>query len=160
MYETACVTHKLQMSPVRLQQFLPNLQNWTSVNQLLQAQLASSKRMEIWQTLWFTNKSWNERDFEYGFKIIHNLHEGQQNNTHLRFLSNASRYIIGTTPFLLLFIPYIFLVRMIINFRIAKEKERGGYYKAAATKRLSFFFQWKLRWKDLMLHISKFRVQK
>ena len=55
------------MNPVHLQQFLPNLYNRTSVNQLFQAQLASSKRMEIWQTLRFTNKLWNEQNFEYGY---------------------------------------------------------------------------------------------
>ena len=54
------------MNRVHLQQFLPNLHNWTSVNQLFQAQLPSSKRMEIWQTLRFTNKLWNEHNFVYG----------------------------------------------------------------------------------------------
>ena len=54
------------MNPVHLQQFLPNLHNWTSVNQLYQAQMASSKRMEIWQKLRFTNKLWNVHNFEYG----------------------------------------------------------------------------------------------
>ena len=53
-YIMTCVTNKLQMNPV--QQFFPNLHNRTSVNQLFQAQLASSKRSEIWQTLRFTNK--------------------------------------------------------------------------------------------------------
>ena len=66
MYVTTYVTNKLQMNHVHLQQFLPNLHNWTSVNQLFQAQLAFSKRMEIWQTLRFTNKLWNEHNFEYG----------------------------------------------------------------------------------------------
>ena len=48
IYVTTCVTNKLQMNPVYLQQFVPNLHNWTSVNQLFQEQLASktSKRME------------------------------------------------------------------------------------------------------------------
>ena len=30
MYVTTCVTNKLQMNTVHLQQFLPNLRNWTS----------------------------------------------------------------------------------------------------------------------------------
>ena len=54
MYVTT--TNKLQMNPAHLQQFLANLHNSTSVNQLFQAQLVSSKRMEIWQTLRFMNK--------------------------------------------------------------------------------------------------------
>ena len=41
------------------------------------------------------------------------------------------------TPLLLLFIPYKFLVRMMIKFRITKEKEKEQ--KTAATKRLNFF---------------------
>ena len=65
------------------------------------------------------------------------------------------------TPLLLLFIPYKFLVCMMIKFRIRKEKERkGGHYKTAATKRLSFFFSIKAYVKDLMLHMSEFRVKK
>ena len=60
------VTNKLQMNPVHPKQFLPNLHNWTSVNRLFQAQLASSKRMEIWQTSRFLKKLWNEHNFEYG----------------------------------------------------------------------------------------------
>ena len=66
MYVTTCVTNKLQMNPVHLQQSLPNLHNWTSVNQVFQAQLASSKCIEVWQTLRFTNKWWKEHNFEYG----------------------------------------------------------------------------------------------
>ena len=66
MYVTTWVTNKLQMNPVHLQQFLPNRHNWTSVNQLFQAQLVSSKRMKIWQILRFTNKLWNEHNFEFG----------------------------------------------------------------------------------------------
>ena len=44
---------------------------------------------------------------------------------------------LGTTltPLLLLFIPYKFLVRMMIKFRITKEKVK----EEDATKRLSFF---------------------
>ena len=38
MYVTTCVTNKLQMNPVHLQEFLPNLHNWTSVNKLFHAQ--------------------------------------------------------------------------------------------------------------------------
>ena len=41
MYVTTCVTNKPQMNPLR---------------QLFLAQLATSKRLEIWQTLRFTNK--------------------------------------------------------------------------------------------------------
>ena len=63
---TTCVTNKLQMNPVHLLLLLLNIHNWISVNQLFQAQLASSKRMEIWQTLRFTNKLWKEHNFEYG----------------------------------------------------------------------------------------------
>ena len=94
MYVTTCVTSNLQMNPNHLQQFLPNLHKWISVNQLFQAQLASSKRMVLWQTLRFTNKLWNEHNFEDGSsaKIIHNLH-GDQQITHFRFMGNGSRYI-------------------------------------------------------------------
>ena len=56
MFVTSCVTNKLQISPVHLQKFLPNIRNWILVNRLLQTKLASSRRMEIWQTLRFTNK--------------------------------------------------------------------------------------------------------
>ena len=80
----------LQMNPLHLQQFLPNLHNWTSVNELFQAQLASWKRMEIWQTLRLTNKLWNEH---FQRKIIHNLREGQHINTHFRFMGNGCRYV-------------------------------------------------------------------
>ena len=90
MHITTCVTNKLQVNPVHLQQFLPNLLNWPSVNQLFQAQWASSKRMEICQTLRFTKKLWNEPN---KCKIIHNLQEGQQINTHFRFMGNGSSYI-------------------------------------------------------------------
>ena len=48
--------YQYEMNAVHLQQFLPNLHNWTAVNQLFQAQLASSKRMVIWRTLRFTDK--------------------------------------------------------------------------------------------------------
>ena len=51
MNVTTCVTNKLQMNPVHLQQFLQNLHNCTAANQLFRAQLVSSKRREIWQTL-------------------------------------------------------------------------------------------------------------
>ena len=46
---------------------------------------------------------------------------------HLEFISNASRYIHTVTtpkPLLVLFIPYKLLVRMMIKFRITKEKEK------------------------------------
>ena len=48
------------------------------------------------------------------------------------------------TPLLLLFIPYKFLVRIMMKFRITKEKKRGEHYKTAdtktaETKRLSSF---------------------
>ena len=43
----------------------------------------------------------------------------------LEFIGNAGRYIRTTpTPLLLLSIPYMFLVRMMIKFRITKEKEK------------------------------------
>ena len=54
----------------------------------MQAQLASSKRMETWQTARFTNKIWNEPNFEYGSST-----KCQQINTHLRFMVNGSPYI-------------------------------------------------------------------
>ena len=37
IYVTTCVTNKLQMNLVHLQQFLPILHNWTSINQLFHA---------------------------------------------------------------------------------------------------------------------------
>ena len=43
----------------------------------------------------------------------------QVDRVHLEFIGNASSYIhtvIRTTPLLLLFIPYKFLVRMMIKF--------------------------------------------
>ena len=49
---------------------------------------------------------------------------------------------IRTKPalMLLLFIPYKFLVRMMIKFRInERERKRGRHYKTAAIKSLSFF---------------------
>ena len=51
----------------------------------------------------------------------------QVDRVHLEFIGNASRYIhthYAPTPLLLLFIPYKFLVRMMIKFRITKEKEK------------------------------------
>ena len=48
----------------------------------------------------------------------------QVDRVHLEFIGNASRYIHTTTPLLLLFAPYKFLVRMMIKFRITKEKEK------------------------------------
>ena len=53
MYVTTCVTNKLQMNPACPPS---TISSKSSVNQLFQAQLASSKRMETWQTLPFTNK--------------------------------------------------------------------------------------------------------
>ena len=49
----------------------------------------------------------------------------QVDRVHLEFIGNASRYIHThyATPLLLLFIPYKLLVRMMIKFRITKEKE-------------------------------------
>ena len=110
MYVTTWVTNKLQMNPVQLLQFLPNLQNWTSINQLFQAQLASSKRIEIWRTLRFKNELWKEHNFEYGssanvFTIYRKVNrsiptpslwvtqESQQINTNSQFMGNGSRYI-------------------------------------------------------------------
>ena len=45
-------------------------------------------------------------------------------------------------PLLLLFIPYKFLVLMMIKFRIIKEKEKeeDTIKQPQQTKRLSFFF--------------------
>ena len=90
---STCVTIKLQMNPVHLLQFLPNLRNWTSLNQLFQAQLASSKRMEICQTLLFTNKLWKEHNFEYGSRAKLFTIWSIQINTHSRFMGNGSRYV-------------------------------------------------------------------
>ena len=51
-------------------------------------------------------------------------------------VTQAVTYIRTTPKSLhLLFIPYKFLVCMMINFRITKKDEkRGGQYKTAATK--------------------------
>ena len=46
----------------------------------------------------------------------------QVDRGHLEFIGNASRYI--HTHYTLMFIPYKFLVRMMIKFRITKEKEK------------------------------------
>ena len=82
------------MNLVHLQQFLPNLPNWTSANQLFQAQLASSKIMEIWETLRFTNRLWNEHNFEYGSSAkLFTIYIGQQINMHFWFMGNGSRNI-------------------------------------------------------------------
>ena len=83
----------------------PNLHNWTSVNQLFQAHLASSKRLEIWQTLPFTNKLWNENNFEYGssakfFTIYLKVNNGL-------WVTEIDTFI-RATPLLLLLIPYLF----------------------------------------------------
>ena len=106
MYLTTCFTSKLQMNPVHLQQRLPaNLHNWTSVIQLMQAQLASSKRTETWQTSRFTNKIWNEHNFEYGssaklFTICMNVN--RLIRTSGLWLTEVVTYI-RTTPLLLCF---------------------------------------------------------
>ena len=66
-------------------------------------------------------------------------------------------YISATTmPLLLLFIPYKFLVRMVIKFR--KKKKKGGHFYTAATKRLSCFLSMKgcVKRSD----VAYFRVQK
>ena len=42
-------------------------------------------------------------------------------------------------PSLSLFIPYKFLVCMMIKLRITKEKKKGEHYKTAETKGLSSF---------------------
>ena len=110
MYVTTWVTKKLQMNPVQLQQFLPNLRNWTSVNQLFQAQLASSKRMEFWQTLRFTNKLWNEHNFKYHSSVkLYTIYMKVN-----RWISSSDLWVtevvtyIRTTLLLLLLIPYMF----------------------------------------------------
>ena len=43
---------------------------------------------------------------------------------HFEFIGNASRCVHTPKPLLFSFIPYKFLVRMMINFRITKEKEK------------------------------------
>ena len=64
---------------------------------------------------------------------------------HLEFIGNESRCIhtvTTTTPLLLLFIPYKFLVRMIIKFRITKEKEKKeDPVKRPQQNVEGFFFQ-------------------
>ena len=110
MYVTTCVTIKLQMNPVHLLQFLPNLRNWTSVNQLFQAQLAFLKRMEICQTLLFTNKLWKEHNFEYGPAQNYSQFDQYRSiRTPGLWVTEVVTYI-RTTPLLLLLIPYMFLV--------------------------------------------------
>ena len=64
---------------------------------------------------------------------------------HLEFIGNASRYIhrhYTPTPLLLLFIPYKFLVRTMIKFRITKEKEEDAI-KRPQQNVLSFFLSTK-----------------
>ena len=93
MYVTTCGTNKLQMNPDHLQQFLPNLHNWTSVTQLFQAQLTSSKRMEIGRHC--------DSRISYEKSITLNTVPAQNYsqyiymriNTHFRFMGNRSRYI-------------------------------------------------------------------
>ena len=66
---------------------------------------------------------------------------------HLEFIGNGSRYIHTqyAFPIPLLFIPHKFLVRMMIKFRRTKEKEEEeDTKKAAATKRLSIYFNKRL----------------
>ena len=112
MNVTTCVTNDHQMNPVNLQQFPPNLHNWTSVNQLFRAQLASSKRMEIWQTLRFTNKLWNEHTFECGSRaklFIICMKVNRSIRSSGLWVTEVFKHI-RTTPLLLLLIPYMFLV--------------------------------------------------
>jgi len=112
MYVTTFVTNKLKINPVHQLQFLPNLHNWTSVNQLFQAQLACSKRMQIWQTLRFTNKLWKEHNFEYEssailFTICMKVNRSIR--TPGLWVMEVVTYI-RTTPLLSLLIPYMFVV--------------------------------------------------
>ena len=111
MYVTTFVTNKLQVNPVHLLQFLPNLHNWTSLNQLFQVQLASSKRMVIWQTLRFTDKLWKEHTFEYEssailFTICMKVNRSIR--TPGLWVVEVVTYIC-TTPLLSLLIPYMFI---------------------------------------------------
>ena len=103
--------------------------------------MASSKRLEIWQTLRFTNNLSHEHDFEYGSsaKLFILLHaEGQQINLHFRFVGNASLYIL--THYANPFIAYSINVFSLHDDKVSnRERRRGGQYKTAATKRLSFF---------------------
>ena len=107
MYVTTYVTNN-QMNPVHLQQFLPNLPNWTSVNQLFQAQFASSKRMEICQALRFTNKLWNGHNFEYSssaklFTICMKVNKS---------IRSSGLWVTEVVTYIrtILLIPYMFLV--------------------------------------------------
>ena len=83
--------------------------------------------------------------------------ESQQINADFWFIGNASccRCMSYAIPFIV--IPYMVWVCM--KPKSVKEKKNGGHYKMT-TKCLIFFFQWKLMWKDLLLNISEFPVQK
>ena len=61
---------------------------------------------------------------------------------HLEFLGKASGYIPTHYGYAiaLLFIPYKFLVRMMVKFRITKEKENRRTLESGRNKTFKFFF--------------------
>ena len=62
---------------------------------------------------------------KFNYEDLEEILAGGQGS--FEFIGNASRCIhthYAPTPLLLLFIPYKFLVRMMIKFRMTKEKEK------------------------------------
>ena len=70
------------------------------------------------------NCAWNTWFTEFNYEDLEEI-------VHLEFIGNASRYIHTHYAYaiVLLFIPYRFLVRMMIKLRIAKENEKEDTMK-------------------------------
>jgi len=82
--------------------------------------------------------------------------ESQQINADFWFIGNASCCIRMSYAIPFIVVPYMVWVCMKPN--SVKEKKMEDTIKW--LQNVNFFFQWKLMWKDLLLNISEFPVQK
>ena len=62
------------------------------------------------------------------------LGDGQQINTYFRFIGNANRYVHMCYAIPFIVIPYMFWVRVMPKFRIAKGKEKQDTVKRPQQK--------------------------
>ena len=87
----------------------------------------------------------------------------QVDRVHLESIGNASRYIRTHYAYAVAFIVYSTQVFTSHDDKVWNneiKRKRGGHYKTAATKRLSFFLSIKAYLKSSDVDTSEFRIQK